>query len=79
MAGRLSLALPFGSDQNASLSYRVISGRGGIAVPGRNVAVSFRKRFRDGGELFVNYGPPSASNSLDRLIVKYLIRINGGL
>ena len=76
---RLALALPFGPDGNASLSYRVISGNGGFAAPGHNLALSLRRRFRDGSELFVNYGTPAANKTLDRWIVKYLIRINGGV
>ena len=76
---RVALALPFGSDGNASLSYRVISGTGGFAAPGRNLALSLRRRFTNGNELFVNYGTPAADKTLDRWIVKYLIRMNGGV
>jgi hypothetical protein len=76
---RVSLALPFGRDGNASIAYRDVSGRGGFATPGRNLAASVRRRFRNGNELFVNYGTPAATSTLDRLIVKYLIRLGGGL
>lgn len=74
---RVSLAVPFGRDGNASLAYRDVSGRGGFAVPGRNLAASLRRRFANGNELFVNYGTPAASSTLDRLIVKYLVRWGG--
>ena len=74
---RVSLAVPFGRDGNASIAYRDVSGRGGFATPGRNVAASVRRRFRNGNELFVNYGTPAANTTLDRWIVKYLMRLGG--
>ena len=76
---RFTFGVPLGSEGNASLGYRVISGTGGFATPGKNIAVALRKRFRGGDELFVDYGTPAASATLDRLIVKYLMRIGGGV
>lgn len=76
---RISLALPLGRDGNVSVAYRDVSGRGGQAVAGRNLTGSLRHRFRNGNELFVNYGTPAANSTLDRLIVKYLVRVGGGL
>ncbi|HEY0394470.1 MAG TPA: hypothetical protein VGD01_08225 [Candidatus Elarobacter sp.] len=76
---RISLAMPFGRDGNASIAYRDISGRGGFATPGRNLAGSLRKRFANGNELFLNYGTPAANSTLDRWIVKYLLRLGGGV
>jgi hypothetical protein len=76
---RLSLSVPFGRDGNASIAYRDVSGRGGFATPGRNLAASLRRRFANGNELFVNYGTPAATSTLDRLIVKYLMRFGGGV
>jgi hypothetical protein len=74
---RVSLAVPLGRDANASLAYRDVSGRGGFATPGRNLAGSLHRRFANGNELFLNYGTPAASSTLDRWIVKYLIRLGG--
>src|SRR6202790_2397698 len=62
---RVSLALPLG--------------RGGDATPGRNLAASVRRRFSNGNELFVNYGTPAANTTLDRWIVKYLMRLGGSI
>jgi hypothetical protein len=76
---RVTFGVPLGRDGNASFSYRVISGYGGFALPGRNLAVGLRKRFASGNEIFINYGTPAATTTLDRLIVKYLIRVGGGL
>ena len=74
---RVSVAMPLGRDGNASIAYRDVSGRGGFATPGRNLAGSLRKRFANGNELFLNYGTPAASSTLDRFILKYLIRLGG--
>lgn len=76
---RLVFGVPLGGDGNASFAYRAISGTGGFAVPGKDLAFGVRKRFHNGTELFVNYGTPAASSTLDRLIVKYLVRVGGGL
>ncbi|BDE05048.1 hypothetical protein WPS_03240 [Vulcanimicrobium alpinum] len=76
---RYALALPLGRDGNATLAYRDVSGRGGFANPGRNLAGSLRKRFANGNELFLNYGPPAADKTLDRWILKYLVRLGGAL
>lgn len=76
---RYALALPLGREANATLAYRDVSGRGGFANPGRNLAGSLRKRFANGSELFVNYGTPAADSTLDRWIVKYLVRVGGAL
>jgi len=74
---RVSFAVPFGRDGNASIAYRDVSGRGGFATPGRDLAGSIRRRFSNGNELFVNYGTPAANTTLDRWIVKYLMRLGG--
>jgi hypothetical protein len=74
---RISLAVPLGRDGNASIAYRDVSGRGGFANPGRNLAGSLRKRFANGNELFLNYGTPAANSTLDRWILKYLMRLGG--
>lgn len=50
---RLTLSLPLGVSGAFSVQYRDISGRGGNAIPGKNVAASFRHRFANGSELFV--------------------------
>jgi hypothetical protein len=47
-------------------------------VPGLNLAASLHQRFRNDSELFINYGTPAANQTLQRLIVKYLVRIGSG-
>ncbi|MBV8748733.1 MAG: hypothetical protein JO103_03360 [Candidatus Eremiobacteraeota bacterium] len=76
---RFSFAIPLGPDGNASIGYRDVSGRGGFAIPGRDLAISLRRKFRSGNELFVNYATPAANSTLDRLIVKYLLKVGGGV
>jgi len=67
-----------GPDTEVTLAYRAISGRGGFASPGDNLAAAFHTKFKNGSELFVNFGTPAAPVTLDRLIIKYLLRIGGG-
>jgi hypothetical protein len=43
------------------------------------LAGSFRKRFANGSELFLNYGTPAADRTLDRWVLKYLLRLGGAL
>ncbi len=65
-------------DTNFTISLRGISGTGGFAAPGVNLAGSFHHRFRNDSELFVNYGTPAAPATLARLVVKYVLRTGGG-
>ena len=74
---RLSLSAQLGTDSNFTLSLRGINGNGGFAIPGTNLAAAFHRRFRSGDELFLNFGTPAASATLDRFIVKYLFRFGG--
>ncbi|HYK53320.1 MAG TPA: hypothetical protein VEV38_07300 [Candidatus Eremiobacteraceae bacterium] len=67
-----------GPDTDVTLAYRAISGHGGFASPGDNLAAAFHTKFKNGSELFVNFGTPAAPVTLDRLIIKYLLRIGGG-
>jgi hypothetical protein len=57
-----------------TLSLRAINGRGGFAMPGVNIAAAFHLQ-TDTGDLYVNFGSPSAVTTLDRMIVKYVFRI----
>ncbi|MFN2448262.1 MAG: DUF5916 domain-containing protein [Candidatus Baltobacteraceae bacterium] len=74
---RISLSTQLGQDSNVTISLRGINGNGGFAQPGTNLAAAFHRRLRSGDELFVNFGTPAASRTLDRFIVKYLFRFGG--
>ncbi len=74
---RVTLGETLGRDSNLSVSLRSISGIGGFAVPGLNLAGSFHRRFSNGSELYVNFGTPAANQTLNRLIVKYVMSSGG--
>jgi hypothetical protein len=74
---RVSIGASLGPDSNASISLRGINGTGGFALPGLNLAASYHVKLRSGNELYINWGTPAASATLDRLIVKYVLRIGG--
>jgi hypothetical protein len=78
MLRSVALGESFGPDTNLTLALRSINGTGGFALPGVNFAAGFHTKFRSGSELFVNYGTPAATVSLNRFIVKYVLRIGGG-
>jgi hypothetical protein len=42
------------------------------------LAAAFHSKFKGGSELFVSFGTPAAPATLNRFIVKYLLRIGGG-
>ena len=75
---RISLGEAIDRESNLSISLRQISGAGGFGLPGVNLAASFHRRFNNGNELFVNYGTPAAPATLQRAIVKYVLRIGSG-
>ncbi len=75
---RIGIGESFGPDTNISIALRSVNGRGGFALPGVNLAVGLHERFHNNNELFVNFGTPAASATLDRLIVKYVLRLGGG-
>ena len=63
---------------NFSVALRSISGNGGFALPGVNLAGSFHHRFKNDSELWVNYGTPAAPTTLQRVVLKYVMRVGGG-
>lgn len=74
---RVSLGAQLGQDENFTVSLRAINGNGGFAQPGSNLAAAYHRRFRNGDELFVNFGTPASAYTLDRFILKYLFRFGG--
>ncbi len=75
---RVGIGETLGKRGNISLSLRTISGNGGFASPGTNLAASFHYRFASGSELFFNYGTPAATSTLQRFILKYVLRTGAG-
>jgi len=77
---RLSIGESLGPDSNVSLSIRSISGfvNGLTALPGSDVAASYHKRFSSDDELFVSFGTPASTQTLDRFILKYVVHFGAG-
>ena len=46
--------------------------------PGINVSASYHQRFTNAGELFINYGTPAANSTIQRVVVKYVLRFGSG-
>ncbi|MBV8369876.1 MAG: hypothetical protein JO036_13260 [Candidatus Eremiobacteraeota bacterium] len=75
---RLSVGETIDKYTNFTIGLRDITGTGGFAQPGVNLAGSFHHRFKNDSELFVNYGTPAAPATLQRVVVKYVLRTGGG-
>ena len=75
---RITIGETIGPSTNFSLALRSISGSGGFAQPGVNLAASFHHRFKNDSELFFNYGTPAAPTTLQRVVLKYVLRTGGG-
>jgi hypothetical protein len=71
---RISLGYNITPQSNLTIGLRGINGLGGfVATPGTNLALAYHMQFKR-GDLFINYGSPSANFTLNRLIVKYVFR-----
>ena len=75
---RISLGENLGPNASFSIGLRSISGTGGFAEPGLNFAASLHDKFPTGNELFVAFGSPASSITLNRVIVKYILHIGQG-
>ncbi|MDQ6781586.1 MAG: DUF5916 domain-containing protein [Candidatus Eremiobacteraeota bacterium] len=75
---RISFAQALGPESNVSIGLRSINGTGGLAVPGVNFTASYHRKFSTGNELFIAYGTPASPVSLNRLLLKYVLRFGGG-
>jgi hypothetical protein len=70
---RVTLSYNLTSESTFSIALRDINGLGGFATQvGNNLAVAFHDRFKSGNELYIDYGTPAASATINRLIVKYI-------
>lgn len=75
---RISLTRAFGKNGSLAVGLRTINGYGGFAArPGTNFAVSFHQRFPNSNELYMDYGTPASSRTLNRLIIKYVFHAGG--
>ncbi len=74
----LGIGESFGPETSVTFALRSINGTGGFATPGLNFAAGFHARFQSGSELFLNWGSPNATATLNRFITKFVWRIGGG-
>ncbi len=72
---RVGLGASLGRDANFSISLRSINGNGGFATPGTNLAATFHRHWANGNELYLDFGTPAATSTLDRAIVKYVFHV----
>src|SRR6202163_3096595 len=72
---RVGLGASLGSDANFSISLRSINGNGGFAIPGTNLAATYHRHWKNGNELYVDFGTPAATSTLDRFITKYVFHV----
>ncbi len=75
---RLTITRAFGSEGEFALSLREISGTGGYAKPGEDLAVSYHQRFVNQNQLYFEYGSPASYTTLQRFIVKYVVHVGSG-
>jgi len=72
---RVSVGYNINATTNISIGLRGINGLGGfVTVPGNNLAFGFHTQTAN-GDIYINYGSPSANVMLNRLIVKYVFRM----
>lgn len=75
---RLSVGRSFGRNTTIAVSLRDINGRGGYASAGSNLSLLFHERFKNGDELYADYGTPASEQTLHRIIAKYVFHIGSG-
>jgi len=75
---RLTLTRALGNEGELALSLREISGTGGFASAGEDLAVSYHRRFRNQNQLYVEYGSPASYTTLQRFIIKYVYHFGAG-
>jgi hypothetical protein len=72
---RVGIGASLGPNANVSLSLRSINGTGGFALPGTNIAATFHRHWDNGDDLYLDFGTPAATSTLDRFIAKYVFHV----
>lgn len=75
---RLTMTRALGSEGQFALSLREISGTGGFASPGEDLALSYHQRFHNQNQLYVEYGSPASYTTLQRFVIKYVYHLGAG-
>ncbi len=72
---RITVSDAIGPHTSLGLSLRGVNGLGGfVPFAGTNLSASFHREYPS-GDLFLDFGTPAAPVTLDRLIIKYVVRI----
>jgi hypothetical protein len=72
---RVGIGASLSRDANFSISLRSINGTGGFALPGTNLAATFHRHWTNGNELYLDFGTPAATQTLNRFITKYVFHV----
>ncbi len=73
---RFSLGYSLGPDSNVSLAYRTISGTG-YSPTAADFAAAYHRKFRNGNEMYLEWGTPQTTTQLDRFVLKYVLHLGG--
>jgi hypothetical protein len=71
---RVSLGWSIDRNSTLSIALRDISGTGGFADPGTNLSASLHRLFDSGNELYLSFGTPAATSTINRFLVKYVVK-----
>lgn len=74
---RVALSRSFGRDASIGFALRGINGTGGFAQPGTNLSMLYQQRFPSQDLLYLEFGTPAATQTLHRVIIKYVFHAGG--
>ncbi len=72
---KIALSASLDANTNVALALRTINGDGGFALPGTNLSATFHRHFPRGDELYLDFGTPASTTTLDRIILKYVLHL----
>ncbi|MGC8484260.1 MAG: DUF5916 domain-containing protein [Candidatus Baltobacteraceae bacterium] len=74
---RFIFSRSLGKSATIGIAFRAINGTGGFAEPGENLSALYEERFKNQDLLYVEYGTSAASQTINRLIVKFVFHAGG--
>lgn len=75
---RIGISRALGKRGTFSVSLRSINGRGGYARPGLNFSGLLDLQTANLDHLYAEFGSPSSTRTLNRVLVKYVFHVGGG-
>ena len=76
---RIAVSRAIGKRGSLGLSLRSINGRGGYATPGVNLSGLLDLQLANLDHLYAEFGSPSSTRTLNRVLVKYVFHVGGGV